>query len=231
MTQHPEWFTTLPDGSIAYSENPPKKYEDIYPLNFDNDPDGLYAEILRVVRFWIDHGVRIFRVDNPHTKPINFWEWLIAAVHDTEPDVIFLAEAFTAPAMMHELARLGFSQSYTYFTWRNTKGELTDYGRELLGGFGLPAAQLLRQHARHPADVAAGRGHGMFAIRAVLAATLSPSWGIYSGFELYENRAVLSGTDGHRPRSTSIRRSTSCGLVTSRAHWSRADPCSRRSAG
>ena len=195
VTQHPEWFTTLPDGSIAYSENPPKKYEDIYPLNFDNDPDGLYAEILRVVRFWIDHGVRVFRVDNPHTKPINFWEWLIAAVHDTEPDVIFLAEAFTVPAMMHELAKLGFSQSYTYFTWRNTKAELTEYGREMLGtsdyfrpNFFVNTPDIL------PKSLQVG-GNGMFAIRAVLAATLSPSWGIYSGFELYENRAVLSGTE------------------------------------
>ena len=196
VTQHPEWFTTLPDGSIAYSENPPKKYEDIYPLNFDNDPEGLYAEILRVVRFWIDHGVRIFRVDNPHTKPINFWEWLIAAVHDTEPDAIFLAEAFTAPAMMHELARLGFSQSYTYFTWRNTKDELTDYGRELLAtsdylrpNFFVNTPDIL------PASLQVG-GTGMFAIRAVLAATLSPSWGVYSGFELYENRALSHGNEG-----------------------------------
>ncbi len=196
VTQHPEWFTTLPDGSISYSENPPKKYEDIYPLNFDNDPEGLYAEILRVVRFWIDHGVHIFRVDNPHTKPINFWEWLIATVHETEPDTIFLAEAFTVPAMMTELARLGFSQSYTYFTWRNTKDELTDYGRELLA-----ASDFLRPNFFVntpdilPTSLQTG-GTGMFAIRAVLAATLSPSWGIYSGFELYENRAVLPGTEG-----------------------------------
>ncbi len=195
VTQHPEWFTTLPDGSIACSENPPKKYEDIYPLNFDNDPAGLYAEILRVVRFWIDHGVRIFRVDNPHTKPINFWEWLIARVHETVPDTIFLAEAFTAPAMMNELARLGFSQSYTYFTWRNTKSELTDYGRELLAAsdyfrpnFFVNTPDIL------PIQLQDG-GTGMFAIRAVLAATMSPSWGVYSGFELYENRAISTGNE------------------------------------
>ena len=125
--QHPDWFTTLPDGSIAFAENPPKKYQDIYPLNFDNDPAGLYAELLRVVRLWIARGVSIFRVDNPHTKPIDFWEWLIAQVRRTDPEVIFLAEAFTAPPMLHELARIGFSQSYTYFIWRTGKAEITEY--------------------------------------------------------------------------------------------------------
>ncbi len=160
VTEHPEWFTTLPDGTIAYAENPPKRYQDIYPLNFDNDPDGLYAEILRVVRFWIDRGVTIFRVDNPHTKPINFWAWLIATVHDEHPEVIFLAEAFTIPAMMAELARLGFSQSYTYFIWRTRKAELIDYGTELLGRVGLLPAELLRQHPGHPARIAADRRAG-----------------------------------------------------------------------
>ena len=121
VTEHPEWFTTRPDGTIAYAENPPKKYQDIYPINFDNDPKGIYAEMLRVVRLWIDHGVKIFRVDNPHTKPMNFWHWLIWEVKKTDPDVLFLAEAFTRPAMMHALARIGFSQSYTYFTWRTAK--------------------------------------------------------------------------------------------------------------
>ena len=132
VTEHPDWFTTLPDGSIAFAENPPKKYQDIYPLNFDNDPAGLYAELLRVVRLWISHGVSIFRVDNPHTKPIDFWEWLIAQVRRTNPEVIFLAEAFTAPPMLHELARVGFSQSYTYFIWRTGKAEITEYGKELI---------------------------------------------------------------------------------------------------
>jgi starch synthase (maltosyl-transferring) len=129
---HPEWFVVRSDGSIAYAENPPKKYQDIYPLNFDADPTGLYQEILRVVRYWTAHGVRIFRVDNPHTKPVEFWEWLIAQVKSTEPDVLFLAEAFTRPAMMHTLAKVGFTQSYTYFTWRNTKWELEKYARELV---------------------------------------------------------------------------------------------------
>ena len=128
---HPEWFTTKPDGTIAYAENPPKKYQDIYPINFDNDPEGIYAECLRVIRVWIDAGVRIFRVDNPHTKPLNFWHWLIWEVKKTDPDVLFLAEAFTRPAMMHQLARIGFTQSYTYFTWRTERGELEEYGREL----------------------------------------------------------------------------------------------------
>ncbi|MCU1604941.1 MAG: glgE, partial [Modestobacter sp.] len=132
VTSHPEWFTTKPDGTIAYAENPPKKYQDIYPINFDNDPDGLYAEVLRVVRHWMDAGVRIFRVDNPHTKPLNFWHWLIWEVKKTDPDVLFLAEAFTRPAMMHQLARLGFTQSYTYFTWRTQRQELEEYGRQLV---------------------------------------------------------------------------------------------------
>jgi starch synthase (maltosyl-transferring) len=121
VAEHPEWFTTLPDGSIAYAENPPKKYQDIYPVNFDNDPAGIRAEVLRVVRHWIAQGVRIFRVDNPHTKPLQFWEWLISTVTADEPDVVFLAEAFTRPAPLQSLAAAGFQQSYTYFTWRNPK--------------------------------------------------------------------------------------------------------------
>ena len=133
VTEHPEWFSKRADGSIAYAENPPKKYQDIYPLNFDNDPAGIYAEMLRIVRLWMDHGVRIFRVDNPHTKPLRFWEWLLKQIHDTDPDVLFLAEAFTRPAMMHTLAKIGFHQSYTYYTWRNGVWELTEYMRELIG--------------------------------------------------------------------------------------------------
>ncbi|MEO6701167.1 MAG: maltotransferase domain-containing protein, partial [Jatrophihabitantaceae bacterium] len=132
VDKHPEWFTTLPDGSIAYAENPPKKYQDIYPLNFDNDPSGLAAEVLRITMLWVSRGVKIFRVDNPHTKPLSFWQWLIGNVKAQDPDVLFLAEAFTRPAMMHELARIGFTQSYTYFTWRNTAWELQQYGEELV---------------------------------------------------------------------------------------------------
>ncbi len=196
VVRHPEWFTTRADGSIAYAENPPKKYQDIYPLNFDNDPEGIYAEMSGLVRHWMRHGIRIFRVDNPHTKPLPFWQRLLADVAATDPDVIFLAEAFTRPAMMHALAAIGFHQSYTYFTWRNTAGELTEYSTELAG----PAAHYMRpnffvntpdilcqylQHAGPPA----------FAVRAVLAAMLSPSWGVYSGYELCENVPLVPGSE------------------------------------
>ncbi|BDT94619.1 alpha-1,4-glucan:maltose-1-phosphate maltosyltransferase [Nocardia sputorum] len=187
---HPEWFTTLPDGTIAFAENPPKKYQDIYPVNFDNDPDGLYAEVLRVVRHWIGLGVTLFRVDNPHTKPADFWEWLIANVWRTDPDVIFLSEAFTRPARLYGLARRGFSQSYTYFTWRVAKWELTEFGNELAAkadearpNLFVNTPDILHESLQHG-------GPGMFAIRAVLAATLAPTWGVYSGFELFEHQAV-----------------------------------------
>jgi starch synthase (maltosyl-transferring) len=195
VSEHPEWFTTKPDGTIAYAENPPKKYQDIYPLNFDNDPKGLYAECLRVVRHWMAAGVRIFRVDNPHTKPLNFWQWLIAEVRKTDPDVLFLAEAFTRPAMMHELAKIGFHQSYTYFTWRNSKQELESYVAELAEAshymrpnFFVNTPDILHEYLQTG-------GPGAFAIRAVLAATLSPSWGVYSGYELYEHLPVRPGSE------------------------------------
>ncbi|SHF65401.1 alpha-1,4-glucan:maltose-1-phosphate maltosyltransferase [Jatrophihabitans endophyticus] len=192
---HPEWFTTKPDGTIAYAENPPKKYQDIYPLNFDNDPAGLYAECLRVVRHWIAAGVRIFRVDNPHTKPINFWQWLIAEVRKTDPDVLFLAEAFTRPAMMHELGKIGFHQSYTYYTWRTEKDELAEYVEEL-----AEAEHYMRPNFFvNTPDILHGYlqtgGPGAFAIRAVLAATLSPTWGVYSGYELYEHLPAKPGSE------------------------------------
>ncbi|MBC7680178.1 MAG: alpha-1,4-glucan--maltose-1-phosphate maltosyltransferase [Pseudorhodobacter sp.] len=194
-TEHPEWFTTRVDGTIAFAENPPKKYQDIYPMNFDNDPAGLYAEVLRVVRFWADRGVRIFRVDNPHTKPLPFWEWLIAEVKTTDPDVLFLAEAFTRPAMMHELGRIGFTQSYTYFTWRTGKGELQDYVREL-----ADSASYMRPNffVNTPDILHASLQYGgppVFKVRAVLAALLSPSWGVYAGYELYEHVAVRPGSE------------------------------------
>ena len=131
VTEHPEWFTTLPDGSIAYAENPPKKYQDIYPVNFDNDPDGIRVEVLRILRHWIELGVNIFRVDNPHTKPVQFWEIVLQEINGDYPDVVFLAEAFTRPAMLHCLAQVGFQQSYTYFTWRNTKAELAEFFESL----------------------------------------------------------------------------------------------------
>lgn len=194
-TRHREWFTELPDGTIAYAENPPKKYQDIYPLNFDNDPGGLYAEVLRVVRFWMDHGVKIFRVDNPHTKPPDFWLWLIGAVKNIDPDVLFLSEAFTPPARQYGLAKLGFTQSYSYFTWRTTKSELTEFGRQIaeLADFRRPNLFVNTPDILH-ASLQHG-GPGMFAIRAVLAATLGPAWGVYSGFELFEDRAVHEGSE------------------------------------
>lgn len=193
--EHREWFTELPDGTIAYAENPPKKYQDIYPLNFDNDPAGLYAEVLRVVRFWVDHGVKIFRVDNPHTKPPDFWIWLIAAVKNVDPDVLFLAEAFTPPARQYGLAKLGFTQSYTYFTWRTTRSELTEFGQQIaeIADYRRPNLFVNTPDILHASLQYGGRG--MFAIRAVLAATLSPTWGVYSGFELFEDRAVHEGSE------------------------------------
>ncbi|GHD12821.1 alpha-1,4-glucan--maltose-1-phosphate maltosyltransferase [Zhihengliuella salsuginis] len=189
-TEHPEWFTERVDGTIAYAENPPKKYQDIYPLNFDNDPEGLGNEILRIVRLWIDRGVKIFRVDNPHTKPVAFWEWLIGAVGEEHPDVVFLAEAFTRPAMMHALGKAGFQQSYTYFTWRNTKTELEEYftevSRESIAffrpNFWVNTPDILPEFLQFG-------GPAAFKLRAVLAAMSSPLWGVYSGYELCEHVA------------------------------------------
>ncbi|CAN5333795.1 alpha-1,4-glucan--maltose-1-phosphate maltosyltransferase [soil metagenome] len=190
VTEHPEWFTTLPDGSIAYAENPPKKYQDIYPINFDNDPVGLRTEILRIVRYWIGVGVRIFRVDNPHTKPLGFWEWLLHEVNAEYPEVVFLAEAFTRPAMMQALAGAGFQQSYTYFAWRNTKVELEEYLTEVSTetsawfrpNFFVNTPDILTEYLQFG-------GIPAYKIRAALAATASPSWGVYAGYELFENVA------------------------------------------
>ena len=193
--EHRRWFTELPDGTIAYAENPPKKYQDIYPLNFDNDPAGLYDEVLRVVRHWIDHGVKFFRVDNPHTKPPDFWAWLIGQVKATDPDVLFLSEAFTPPARQYGLAKLGFTQSYSYFTWRTAKWELTEFGNDIaaLADFRRPNLFVNTPDILHA--VLQHNGPGMFAIRAVLAATMSPAWGVYSGYELFEHRAVREGSE------------------------------------
>ncbi|HYQ68407.1 alpha-1,4-glucan--maltose-1-phosphate maltosyltransferase [Actinophytocola sp.] len=195
VTSHPEWFTTRPDGTVAYAENPPKKYQDIYPLNFDNDPEGIYAEVLRVVMHWVSHGVRIFRVDNPHTKPPNFWHWLIHQVKALEPDVLFLSEAFTRRARLYGLAKLGFTQSYTYFTWRTFKDELVEFGQEIVehADEARPNLFVNTPDILH-ASLQVG-GPAMFAIRAVLAATYSPSWGVYSGYELYEHQAVREGSE------------------------------------
>ncbi|WP_242497862.1 maltotransferase domain-containing protein [Microbacterium protaetiae] len=190
VTAHPEWFTTLPDGSIAFAENPPKKYQDIYPINFDNDPEGLCAEVLRIVRHWIAQGVRIFRVDNPHTKPLWFWEWLIRTVTVDDPDVVFLAEAFTRPAPLQALARAGFQQSYSYFTWRNTKAEL----EEFFTSIAHETADFLRPNLFvNTPDILTEYlqfgGRAAYRIRAALAATAAPLYGVYAGYELYENVA------------------------------------------
>ncbi|WP_442867673.1 alpha-1,4-glucan--maltose-1-phosphate maltosyltransferase [Citricoccus sp. NR2] len=187
---HPEWFTQRADGSIAYAENPPKKYQDIYPLNFDRDPEGLSAAVLKVVQLWVFRGVKIFRVDNPHTKPLWFWEWLIARVRAEHPEVVFLAEAFTRPAMMHALGRVGFQQSYSYFTWRNSREELANYLAEVTqrtAGYYRPnffvnTPDILTEYLQFG-------GPAAFKIRAVLAALSNPLWGVYAGFELYEHVA------------------------------------------
>jgi starch synthase (maltosyl-transferring) len=190
VSEHPEWFFHRPDGTIKYAENPPKKYEDVYPLNFHNSNwRALWEEMKSVILFWAKHNVRVFRVDNPHTKPVAFWEWLIREVRFNYPDAIFLSEAFTKPKMMKALAKCGFTQSYTYFTWRNTKYELTEYLTELCttemkyffrGNFFTNTPDIL------PVFLQTG-GRPSFLIRAVLASTLSTVYGIYSGFELCEN--------------------------------------------
>ena len=215
VAAHPEWFTTRADGTIAYAENPPKKYQDIYPLNFDNDPEGLYGEVERVVRFWMGHGVRIFRVDNPHTKPLWVWDRLIGSVFDSDPDVLFLAEAFTRPPMMRALAEVGFQQSYTYFTWRNSRQEIEQYATELAGpaaaymrpNFFVNTPDILPEYLQHS-------GPAGFAIRATLGATLAPTYGVYSGFELYECVAARPGSEEYldsekyqyRPRDWALAR-------------------------
>ncbi len=194
-TEHPEWFTTQPDGTIAYAENPPKKYQDIYPINFDNDRQGIYAESLRILLYWIDQGVKIFRVDNPHTKTPDFWEWTIVEVKKRHPDVLFLAEAFTRPARMYGLAKLGYTQSYTYFTWRTSKAELTEFALENVKhadefrpNLFVNTPDILPEHLQHG-------GPGMFALRAALAATLAPTWGVYAGYELYEHLPIREGAE------------------------------------
>ena len=194
-SSHPDFFTVLPDGSIAYAENPPKKYQDIYPLNFDNAPDAIYHEIYETLMIWVEAGVSIFRVDNPHTKPANFWNWLITRVHATHPDVIFLAEAFTRAPRLFGLAKAGFSQSYTYFTWQTSKQELTQFGRMHVEQADICRPNLFVNTPDILHESLQTGGRAMFAIRAVLAATMSPLWGVYSGFELYEHTPVAPGSE------------------------------------
>lgn len=193
--KHPDWFTVLPDGSIAYAENPPKKYQDIYPLNFDIDPQGLYAEVLRVVRLWIERGVRVFRVDNPHTKPTNFWAWLIGEIHTTDPDIVFLAEAFTRPPRLYGLAKAGFNQSYSYFTWKTDKKDLTEFARSVADGSDVFRPNLFVNTPDILHESLQTGGRPAFAIRSALAATMSPLWGVYSGFELFESVPVRAGSE------------------------------------
>jgi starch synthase (maltosyl-transferring) len=199
VREHPEWFGVRPDGSIQYAENPPKKYQDIYPLNFQTESaEALFEELKSVALYWIRQGIRIFRVDNPHTKPFAFWEWLIAEVRREYPEVIFLAEAFTRPKVMYRLAKLGFTQSYTYFAWRNTKWDLTEYFRELtqtsVSEFFRPnlwpnTPDILTEYLQYG-------GRPAFIVRFVLAATLGANYGIYGpAFELFENRALYSGSE------------------------------------
>jgi starch synthase (maltosyl-transferring) len=198
VREHPEWFFHRPDGTIKYAENPPKKYQDVYPVNFYGaDPKPLWEEMRRIVEFWIAHGVRAFRVDNPHTKPVPFWEWLIREIQRARPDVIFLAEAFTRPKMMKVLAKVGFTQSYTYFTWRNAKAELVDYLEEITRP---PVADYFRGNLwPNTPDILHETlqrgGRAAFKMRLVLAATLSSLYGIYSGYELGENVPLREGSE------------------------------------
>ena len=190
VTEHPEWFVHRPDGTIAYAENPPKRYQDIYPLSFDKDMAGLTDETERIIRHWMAQGVRIFRVDNPHTKPLAFWETLLARIAATDPDVVFLAEAFTRPPMLESLAAAGFQQSYTYYAWRNTKAELEEFLADVSGRtspFLRPnlwpnTPDILTEYLQRG-------GRAAYKIRAAIAATASPSWGVYAGYELMEHEA------------------------------------------
>jgi starch synthase (maltosyl-transferring) len=198
VAEHPEWFRHRPDGSIKYAENPPKKYQDIYPIDFDTaDWEALWHELRSIILFWMEHRVRIFRVDNPHTKTFRFWEWALRSIHKDDPDVIFLAEAFTRPKVMSHLAKLGFTQSYTYFTWRNEKREIEEYFTELTG---TEMREYYRSNlfANTPdilhAYLQTG-GRPAFQARLILAATLGATYGIYSGFEICENHAVAPGSE------------------------------------
>ena len=199
LTEHPEWFQQRPDGTLKYAENPPKRYQDIYNFNWDTPAwESLWQAWLDVFLHWVDAGIKFYRVDNPHTKPFPFWEWLIKEVHKVDRDVVFLAEAFTRRAVMRELAKLGFTQSYTYFTWKNSRHEMIEYFNELAWGeekeyfrpnFFPVTPDILHAYLQHG-------GPPAFVTRLVLAATLSPSYGIYSGFENFENVAGARGLGG-----------------------------------
>jgi starch synthase (maltosyl-transferring) len=198
VTEHPEWFHLRPDGSIKYAENPPKKYQDIYPLNFwSDDREGLWHACRDVVCFWISHGVKSFRVDNPHTKPMAFWEWMITDIQREHPDAVFFAEAFTRPKRMKNLAKLGFTMSYTYFTWKNAAWELHDYLQELADSAAVEyyRGNLFTNTPDILNEYLVNGGRPAFRIRLLLAATLLPLYGLYSGFELCENVPVRAGSE------------------------------------
>ena len=196
LKEHPEWFHRRPDGTLKYAENPPKRYQDIYNVNFDSEEgEELWKALRDVMLFWVDRGVRVFRVDNPHTKPVSFWEWLIGEVRAREPELVLLSEAFTRPAMMTTLGKVGFQQSYTYFTWKNTKAELHELMAQLLEwtpflrpNFFANTPDILHEYLQRG-------GRPAFEARLVLAATLSPSYGIYSGFESLENVPAAAGSE------------------------------------
>jgi starch synthase (maltosyl-transferring) len=196
LREHPEWFHHRPDGTLKYAENPPKRYQDIYNVNFQSEEwEALWHALRDVMLFWIDRGVRIFRVDNPHTKPVPFWEWLIAEVRARDPEVVLLAEAFTRPAMMTTLAKVGFQQSYTYFTWKNTKAELYELMGQLLEWSPFLRPNLFANTPDILHEYLQRGGRPAFEARLVLAATLSPTYGIYSGFEALENVPVSEGSE------------------------------------
>ncbi len=196
LTEHPDWFHRRPDGTLKYAENPPKRYQDIYNVNFDSeDWRGLWEALRDALLHWVRAGVRVFRVDNPHTKPVAFWEWVLAEARTEDPEVVFLSEAFTRPAMMTTLGKVGFSQSYTYFTWKNTRWELQEFLTQILGwadfyrpNFFVNTPDILHEYLQLG-------GRPAFDVRLVLAATLSPSYGIYSGYESLENVPVRPGSE------------------------------------
>ena len=230
LREHPEWFRWRPDGSLRYAENPPKKYEDIVNPDFYAEAaiPSLWLALRDVVQFWVDQGVRIFRVDNPHTKPLPFWQWMIADIRGRHPDVLFLAEAFTRPKLMYRLAKVGFTQSYTYFTWRNTKQEIIEYLTELNAP---PVREFFRPNFFvntpdiNPLFLQTG-GRRAFLIRAALACTLSGLWGMYSGFELCE-AAPLPGREEYldsEKYQIRVRDITAPGNIVGGNHRAQSDP-------
>ncbi len=232
LTKHPEWFHRRPDGTLKYAENPPKRYQDIYNVNWESsDWRGLWDALLDVMLKWIDCGVKVFRVDNPHTKPFAFWAWLIDEVHQRDGDVLFLAEAFTKRSVMRQLGKIGFSQSYTYFTWKNARWELTEYVTELAysgeqdyfrPNFFANTPDILHEYLQHG-------GRSAFEARLVLASTLSPSYGIYSGYEDFENVPVREGSEEylHSEKYEAKQRTLDgplLGMVAKLNHVRRASP-------